>query len=84
MEINSTSITITDENIVSYYNENPHINIVIMNHIFIISKTFCNTSRKISSRRIIIIIIQIIICISSPRGRASPRPQRVIKIGHST
>ena len=35
MEINSTSITITDENIVSYYNENPHINIVIMNHIFI-------------------------------------------------
>ena len=31
----NNSITITDETIVSYYRENPNINIVTMNHIFI-------------------------------------------------
>ena len=35
MEITSSSITITDKTIVSYYKKNPHINIVIMNNIFI-------------------------------------------------
>ena len=35
MEINTSSITITDPHIVSYYKDNPHINIVIMNQIFI-------------------------------------------------
>lgn len=36
METETThSITITDETIVTYYKNNPHINIVVMNHIFI-------------------------------------------------
>jgi hypothetical protein len=36
METNKTSmITVTDETIVAYYKENPHLDFVIMNHIFI-------------------------------------------------
>jgi hypothetical protein len=35
MEAQKESITITDEVIVSYYRENPNIDIVTMNHIFI-------------------------------------------------
>lgn len=35
MEIHKNSITITDEVIVSYYRENPNIDIITMNHIFI-------------------------------------------------
>ena len=35
MEITSSSITITDEKIVSYYAENTHLDIVLMNQIFI-------------------------------------------------
>ena len=35
MEINDESITITDDTIVSFYKENPHLDFVIMNRIFI-------------------------------------------------
>ena len=35
MEITASFITITDEKIVSYYAENPHLDIVLMNQIFI-------------------------------------------------
>ena len=35
MEREKDSITITDEVIISYYRENPHIDIVTMNHVFI-------------------------------------------------
>lgn len=35
MELNANEITITDQNIVSYYKENPHIDIVTINNVFI-------------------------------------------------
>ncbi len=35
MEINDNCITITDDTIVSFYKENPHLDFIIMNRIFI-------------------------------------------------
>jgi len=60
----NNSITITDETIVSYYRENPNINIVTMNHIFIdilknLSNNLSNTVNSTINSKILSIVSDI-------------------------
>jgi hypothetical protein len=60
----NNSITITDETIVSYYRENPNINIVTMNHIFIdilknLSINLSNTVNSTINSKILSIVSDI-------------------------
>ena len=55
------SITITDATIVKYFNENPHLDIVTMNHIFInilknLSSNLSNTINSTTNAEILSIV----------------------------
>jgi hypothetical protein len=64
MEVNPNTITITDETIVSYYKENPHIDIVTINNVFIsilknLSTNLTNTMNTTITSQILSVVSNI-------------------------
>jgi len=63
MEVTEHSIIITDPEIISYYKENPNINMVTMNHIFInilknLSSNLTNTVNHTINEKILLLVTQ--------------------------
>jgi hypothetical protein len=64
MEVNPNTITITDETIVAYYKENPHIDIVTINNVFIsilknLSTNLTNTMNTTITSQILSVVSNI-------------------------